>query len=75
MTASATKHGDEAGTVPDWQRREPQHHVDAALRHLGAWLSGDARDDGEGGTGRSHLAHAATRLLMATWCETESVSK
>lgn len=63
MTLANTphKHLDEK-----WKRMSPTTHVDAALRHLYAWLSGEGCDPE---LGTSHLANAAVRLLMS--CERE----
>lgn len=59
MTKANTpdKHGDEK-----WKRMTSTEHVDAALRHLYAWLGGEQRDPE---LETSHLANAATRLLMS----------
>jgi hypothetical protein len=57
MADGADEHGDR------WLQRDARHHVGAALRHIYRWLSGQNTDPD---SGRSHLAHAATRLLMAT---------
>jgi hypothetical protein len=40
-----------------WQRTKIRHHVDHAISHLHKWGMGDRSED--------HLAHAATRILMA----------
>lgn len=60
MTLANTpnKHLDEK-----WRTMTPATHVDAALRHLYAWLSGESRDPE---LGTSHLANASVRLLMAS---------
>lgn len=44
--------------------------INAALRHVGRWLDGSGVDEE---SGRSHLAHAAARLLIALACELRSV--
>lgn len=44
--------------------------VNAALRHVGRWLDGAGADEE---SGRSHLAHAAARLLIALACELRGV--
>lgn len=44
--------------------------VNAALRHLGRWLCGAAADEE---SRRSHLAHAAARVLIALACEMRGV--
>jgi hypothetical protein len=41
----------------DWVRRTPEYHLERAEEHLRALRDGDQRQD--------HVAHAATRLLMA----------
>jgi hypothetical protein len=50
---------DGVATHPDneWVRRSPDYHVARAVEHLMALQDGDQRQD--------HVAHAATRLLMA----------
>lgn len=45
-----------------WKDAASADHVDAALRHALRWAAGVIEDDE---TGRSHLVHAAVRLLMA----------
>ena len=40
--------------VPDARQR----YYDAAMRHLTAWWMGEDNDDGPGGSGLPHLAHA-----------------
>lgn len=66
MTRANTpeKHLDEK-----WKRMTPTEHVDAALRHLYAWLSGELRDPE---LDTSHLSNAAVRLLMASEREMDS---
>ena len=51
--------GDGIATHPDndWLRRSPEYHLGRAEVHLRALRDGDQRQD--------HVAHAATRLLMA----------
>jgi hypothetical protein len=41
----------------DWVRRTPDYHVGRAVEHLRELRDGDQQPD--------HIAHAATRLLMA----------
>ncbi len=41
----------------DWLPLQARHHVARAIGHLDRLMDGDQRED--------HLAHAATRLLMA----------
>ena len=69
LTFGATKHGD--AERPDWQRPErgAQSHLDAATRHLAAIHRGELRDPE---TGELHAIHAALRLLMVAWHQTES---
>jgi len=52
MRRGAATHAD-----GEWTRRSPDYHVMRALEHLRAAEAGDQRQD--------HIAHAATRLLMA----------
>ena len=52
MHGGAIKHPDN-----DWVRRRPDYHVARAEEHLRLLREGDQRQD--------HLAHGATRLLMA----------
>lgn len=45
-----------------WRAGRPwSGEVDAALRHIGQWVEREGPDEQ---TGRSHLAHAVSRLLM-----------
>lgn len=39
-------------------------YVSAALRHLLAWVDGQDNDDGPGGSGLPHLAHAIAGLMI-----------
>jgi hypothetical protein len=50
---------DGVATHPDneWVRRSADYHVQRAFEHLNALRDGDQQQD--------HVAHAATRLLMA----------
>ena len=57
LTFGDSKHPDQK-----WKKMEPDDHVDAALRHVFAHMSGETSDTE---SGRLHLAHAATRLLFA----------
>ena len=57
MAAGEPEHGDR------WRAHPAAHHVGAALRHTLRWLGGQRNDPDDG---LSHLAHAASRLLMAT---------
>lgn len=41
----------------DWIRRSPEYHIERAEEHLRLLREGDQLQD--------HVAHAATRLLMA----------
>jgi hypothetical protein len=45
-----------------WKRMTPEEHIDALMRHLNAWLTGDTVDSE---SGMSHLVHVAVRALMA----------
>ena len=55
--ADILQHGAASHPDNDWVRRNPDYHVGRALEHLQALQDGDQRQD--------HIAHAATRLLMA----------
>lgn len=52
--------------TPAWPFISTTEHVNSAMRHLLAWLSGDLVDEE---LGTSHLANASCRLLMATAVE------
>lgn len=57
LTAGATRYGRD-----NWRRIAPgerYRYLDAALRHVLAYLSGETRDPD---TGESHLAHAICSL-------------
>ena len=41
-------------------------YMDATLRHIDAWLTGEKKDPEDG---KSHLAHAICDLLFALWFE------
>lgn len=66
MTKANTPHKHLDGK---WKTMAPTTHVDAALRHLYAWLGGEERDPE---LGTSHLANAATRLLMGVSQEADA---
>jgi hypothetical protein len=55
--ADIMKHGAASHPDNDWVRRSPDYHVGRAVEHLQALQDGDQR--------QNHIAHAATRLLMA----------
>ena len=55
--ADIMKHGAASHPDNDWVRRSPDYHVGRSVEHLQALQDGDQRQD--------HIAHAATRLLMA----------
>jgi hypothetical protein len=55
--ADVMKHGAASHPDNDWVMRSPDYHVGRALEHLQSLQDGDQRQD--------HIAHAATRLLMA----------
>lgn len=46
--------------VPDARKR----YYDAAMRHINDWWMGETHDNGEGGSGHHHLAHAACCLVF-----------
>lgn len=52
--------------VEDWKRR----YLEAAKRHIAAYESGEEFDDGEGGDGLHHLAHARCCLAFLLWKST-----
>lgn len=45
-----------------WKGMTPGEHVDALMRHLSEWASGNILDSE---SGMSHLVHVAARALMA----------
>jgi len=57
-------HREKAG---DWRTKVSDFHLAHALKHIGAHL--------EGLTDEPHLAHAATRVLMALQLESEEAAK
>lgn len=57
----AAKYGEARGEER-WLGASAEHHVQAAKRHIRRW---DAYVDYDEETGRSHLAHAAARILFA----------
>ena len=60
--AAVRKYGAEKyGSTEDWRTTPPIRHFNAIMRHLNAFLDGEY-DDKE--SGLSHLAHAATTLMM-----------
>ena len=60
MATGAAKYGrDNWRQGMDWTRL-----ADAALRHLHAWVDGEDLDEGEGGSGESHLANARCCLAF-----------
>lgn len=57
---------------PSWNWARGRSWADTyecCLRHLEKWYSGEDTDDGPGGTGRSHIAHALVNLLFLTHYE------
>jgi hypothetical protein len=52
--------------VEDWKRR----YIEATKRHIAAYESGEEFDDGEGGDGLHHLAHARCCLAFLLWKST-----
>ena len=57
IIADVMKHGGASHPDNDWVRRTPAYHVARAEEHLRLLRDGDQK--------QNHLAHAATRLLMA----------
>jgi hypothetical protein len=55
--AEVMKHGAASHPDNDWLRRTPEYHIQRAQEHLRLWRDGDQL--------QNHIAHAATRLLMA----------
>ena len=55
--ADIMQHGAASHPDNDGVRRSPDYHVGRAVEHLQALQDGDQR--------QNHVAHAATRLLMA----------
>jgi hypothetical protein len=68
----AFEHGARKYAVGDWVNYAPVDHIDAAFRHLTAWLQLEPSDPE---TGLSHLAHAGARVLMALAVEKAVTSK
>ena len=57
IIADVMKHGAASHPDNDWVRRTPEYQIARAEEHLRLLLDGDQK--------QNHLAHAATRLLMA----------
>jgi hypothetical protein len=57
IVAQVMRTGIAAHPENDWTEVSPEHHVRKAHEHLQLWCEGDEQED--------HVAHAATRLLMA----------
>ena len=57
IIADVMKHGAASHPDNDWVERTPEYHVARAEEHLRLLRDGDQK--------QNHLAHAATRLLMA----------
>lgn len=55
--------------VGDWVNHPQMDHIDAAFRHLTAWLQHEPSDPE---SGLSHLAHAGARVLMALALESRA---
>lgn len=53
----------------NWQKGEKQRYLDALLRHINAYLSGELTDSE---TGLSHLYHAGCNLAFIDWFDTAS---
>ena len=52
-----------------WQRRPRAEHVQAAMRHVTSYLTGERKDPE---TGLPTLAHAIARLLFVAWHDNNS---
>ncbi len=52
----------------NWKRVEPHRYRDALLRHVLAYLEGEAKDPE---TGKPHLSHAICCALFLAWFDTE----
>ena len=57
IIAGVMRHGVAKHPDNEWTRRSPDYHVGRAVEHLRLLQDGEQLED--------HLAHAATRLLMA----------
>lgn len=64
LTIGAQKYEDH-----NWQRVRPvSRYIDAAFRHMTAWVRGEKQDPE---TGKNHLAHAICCLLFLMWHDNE----
>lgn len=64
LTFGAQKYSDD-----NWQNVRPTNrYIDAAFRHITAWLTGEKKD---AESGISHLAHAICCLLFLMWFDNE----
>lgn len=64
MTFGLEKHG---GVT--WPGKPIEHHQAAMMRHISSWLCGEKLDPE---TGKSHLVHAACRILFIITLETNA---
>jgi len=55
--ADTLRRGEQTHEPGEWRRRSIRDHLHHASAHIVRYRNGDCRED--------HLAHAATRLLMA----------
>lgn len=63
--AKVMSFGDSKYSPGSWQVvSPPSRYLDAALRHIYAYLDGE---DADPESGESHLAHAATSIVIALW--------
>lgn len=61
--AEVLRQGARTHRADSWREHDPAFHADRAIRHIEKWESGDDSEP--------HLAHAATRLLMALQLDQE----
>ena len=71
LVAELLTKGLEKYPAEKWRRLSINDHLAAALRHINAYLRGEALDEDS----PSHLINAATRLLFATELEALSSDK
>lgn len=69
-------HGAEKHGARSWEKGMAYSENYGALqRHLLKWWSGETYDDGPGGTGKSHLWNALTRLVFLAGSEIRGIGR
>jgi hypothetical protein len=70
MLVEVLMHGAEKYSKNNWMTCEDtSRYYNAARRHMEDWRKGNVYDNGEDGSGLTHLAHALCNLMFLTYLE------